>query len=107
MSLLLGVVNTITGRDLARHCRDTLGPPRVARIPDRGRSGGFVSAPRGRRLQVSETETPPDEDRTSGSSQDEGEQSEEHTPQERREAPERDERTVTESGGWGTERDQR
>jgi hypothetical protein len=34
--------------------------------------------------------------------EDEGEQSEEHDAEERREAPDRDERTVTESGGYGT-----
>jgi hypothetical protein len=32
----------------------------------------------------------------------EGEQSEEHDAEERREAPHRDERTVTDSGGYGT-----
>jgi len=34
--------------------------------------------------------------------EDEGEQSEEHDADERREAHHRDERTVTESGGYGT-----
>jgi hypothetical protein len=34
--------------------------------------------------------------------EDDGEQSEEHDAGERAEAPERDERTVTESGGYGT-----
>jgi len=34
--------------------------------------------------------------------EDDGAQGEEHDAEERREAPERDERTVTETGGYGT-----
>jgi hypothetical protein len=51
---------------------------------------------------MTNTAIPPDDDRASRESfEDEGKQSEEHSSEERREAPERDERTVTESGGWG------
>ena len=51
---------------------------------------------------MSDTATPPDEDRESRESlEDEGKQAQEHDTQERSDAPERDERTFTESGGYG------
>jgi hypothetical protein len=109
-SISRGLRRTARARHTAAsNARSIAGTFRPRRWPPQG-DGWTVtrrlvseSAATGRDPFMTDTATPPEHDRESQeSSEDEGKQSQEQDSEERRQAADSDERTVTESGGYGS-----